>query len=49
MTWPGLGLTIAESAARTGMSESAVKIGIHRGMKRLAAMLHGGHQVGHAA
>jgi RNA polymerase sigma-70 factor (ECF subfamily) len=34
-----MGLTIAESAARTGMSESAVKIGIHRGMKRLSASL----------
>jgi RNA polymerase sigma-70 factor (ECF subfamily) len=34
-----LGLTIAESAASSGMSESAVKIGIHRGMKRLAAKL----------
>ena len=30
------GLSIAEAAARTGMSESAVKIGIHRGLKRLA-------------
>jgi RNA polymerase sigma-70 factor (ECF subfamily) len=30
------GLSVAETAARTGMSESAVKIGIHRGLKRLA-------------
>lgn len=32
-----LGLSIAEAAAASGMSESAVKVGIHRGMKRLAA------------
>ncbi len=37
-----LGLTVAESAARSGMSESAVKIGIHRGMKRLAATFGAG-------
>jgi RNA polymerase sigma-70 factor (ECF subfamily) len=30
------GLSVAETAARTGLSESAVKIGIHRGLKRLA-------------
>ena len=30
------GLSVAEAAARTGMSESAVKVGIHRGLKRLA-------------
>jgi RNA polymerase sigma-70 factor (ECF subfamily) len=30
------GLSVAETAARTGMSESAVKIGIHRGLRRLA-------------
>jgi RNA polymerase sigma-70 factor (ECF subfamily) len=34
-----MGLTISEAAESTGMSESAVKIGIHRGMKRLAATL----------
>lgn len=32
-----MGLSIAEAAEKNGMSESAVKIGIHRGMKRLAA------------
>lgn len=32
-----LGLSIAEAAEKNGMSESAVKVGIHRGMKRLAA------------
>ncbi len=33
------GLSIAEAAARIGMSDAAVKIGIHRGMKKLAALL----------
>lgn len=33
------GLTIVEAAQRTGMSESAVKVGIHRGMKALAATI----------
>lgn len=33
------GLSIAEAAARIGMSDAAVKVGIHRGMKRLAAAL----------
>jgi len=36
------GLSIDEAAARTGMSASAVKIGIHRGMKALARSLLGG-------
>lgn len=31
------GLSVAEASARLGMSESAVKIGIHRGLKALAA------------
>jgi RNA polymerase sigma-70 factor (ECF subfamily) len=35
------GLTVAETAMRTGMSESAVKIGIHRGLKALSAMIRG--------
>ena len=35
------GLSVAETAARTGMSESAVKVGIHRGLKRLAAQVRG--------
>ena len=30
------GLSVAETARRTGMSESAVKVGVHRGMKALA-------------
>ncbi len=31
------GLSIAEASARTGQSESAVKVNIHRGLKALAA------------
>lgn len=31
------GLSVVEAAQRTGMSESAVKIGVHRGLKALAA------------
>ena len=31
------GLSVAETASLTGMSESAVKVGIHRGLKALAA------------
>jgi RNA polymerase sigma-70 factor (ECF subfamily) len=33
------GRSVAETAQRTGMSPSAVKIGIHRGLKALAARL----------
>lgn len=33
------GLSIAEAAKRDGMSESAVKINIHRGLKALAALV----------
>ncbi len=33
------GRSVAEVAAETGMSESAVKIGIHRGLKLLAARI----------
>jgi RNA polymerase sigma-70 factor (ECF subfamily) len=33
------GLSITEAAARTGLSVSAVKVGIHRGLKKLAARL----------
>ena len=32
------GLTVAEAAKLTGMSESAVKVGIHRGLKALSAL-----------
>lgn len=31
------GASVADAAKRTGMSESAVKVGIHRGLKALAA------------
>jgi RNA polymerase sigma-70 factor (ECF subfamily) len=33
------GLSVAEAARVTGMSESAVKVGVHRGLKALAAMI----------
>jgi len=33
------GLSVAETARRTGMSESAVKVGVHRGLKALAALI----------
>ena len=33
------GLSVAETAHLTGLSESAVKIGIHRGLKSLAAKI----------
>ena len=35
------GLSVAETANRTGMSESAVKVGVHRGLKALAARIRG--------
>jgi RNA polymerase sigma-70 factor (ECF subfamily) len=33
------GLSVTETAQRTGMSESAVKVGVHRGLKALAAFV----------
>ncbi len=33
------GLSVAEASKRTGMSESAVKVGVHRGLKALAALV----------
>ena len=33
------GLSVVEAAERTGMSVSAVKIGVHRGLKALAALM----------
>lgn len=33
------GLTVREAAARSGMSESAIKVSIHRGMKTLAGII----------
>lgn len=35
------GLSVVETARLTGMSESAVKVGVHRGLKALAAMMRG--------
>lgn len=39
------GLSVAETAELTGMSESAVKIGIHRGIKAMAAKVEGSQKV----
>ena len=33
------GLSVAEASARTGASESAIKVQVHRGLKRLAALV----------
>src|SRR5467141_4652350 len=33
------GLSVSEAAARSGMSESAVKVSVHRGMKALARLI----------
>jgi len=33
------GLSVAEAAARTGASPAAIKVQVHRGMKRLAQMV----------
>jgi len=33
------GLSAAQTARRTGMSESAVKVGVHRGLKALAVLI----------
>ncbi|CAD6561523.1 ECF RNA polymerase sigma factor SigF [Paraburkholderia hiiakae] len=35
------GLSVVETAKLTGLSESAVKVGIHRGLKALAARIRG--------
>jgi RNA polymerase sigma-70 factor (ECF subfamily) len=35
------GASVADTARRTGMSESAVKVGIHRGLKILAQKMRG--------
>lgn len=35
------GLSVSEAAQKTGMSESAVKVGIHRGLKALAEIIRG--------
>ncbi len=36
-----LGMSVAETASATGLSESAVKVGVHRGLKALAAKIRG--------
>ena len=36
------GLSVVEAAKLTGMSESAIKVGVYRGLKALAAMIRGG-------
>jgi RNA polymerase sigma-70 factor (ECF subfamily) len=36
------GASVAETALATGMSEASVKVGVHRGVKALAARLKGG-------
>jgi RNA polymerase sigma-70 factor (ECF subfamily) len=33
------GYSVQEAAAQTGQSESSIKVGVHRGLKKLAAML----------
>jgi RNA polymerase sigma-70 factor (ECF subfamily) len=35
------GLSVAEACARTGVSESAIKVQVHRGLKKLAALVRG--------
>lgn len=35
------GLSVAESARQAGVSESAVKVHVHRGLQRLAALMRG--------
>jgi RNA polymerase sigma factor (sigma-70 family) len=35
------GLSVVETARLTGLSESAVKVGVHRGVKALAALIRG--------
>jgi len=40
------GLSVAETARATGMSEAAVKVGVHRGLKALAAMIRKEHENG---
>lgn len=40
------GLSVAEAARATGMSEAAVKVGVHRGLKALAALIRSAHENG---
>ena len=34
------GLSVSEAAARSGMSESAIKVAVHRGLKALALLIN---------
>jgi RNA polymerase sigma-70 factor, ECF subfamily len=34
------GLTVSEAAAKSGMSESAIKVSVHRGLKALAVLIN---------
>ena len=36
------GLSVSEAAAQTGMSESNVKVSVHRGLKAMARLISGG-------
>jgi RNA polymerase sigma-70 factor (ECF subfamily) len=38
------GLSVAETAAREGLSEAAVKVNVHRGMKALTALIAAGRK-----
>ncbi len=38
------GLSVVETAQLTGMSESAIKVGIHRGLKALANKIRALHE-----
>jgi RNA polymerase sigma-70 factor (ECF subfamily) len=38
------GHSVADTAAATGLSQAAVKVGVHRGVKALAARFHGGRK-----
>lgn len=40
------GLSVAETARATGMSEAAVKVGVHRGLKALALMIRNADENG---
>jgi DNA-directed RNA polymerase specialized sigma24 family protein len=35
------GLSVADAARRRGLSESAVKVNVHRGLQRLAKLIRG--------
>lgn len=38
------GLSVVETARRTGLSEAAVKVAVHRGLKALAAKIRESHE-----